>query len=410
SLSLLYSFPLKGSLTLLSGISGGVYGSQAMLPDRAAFTDYQVDEAGSAFQYKVETSGYQETQRFFAASIPLLLQYEATRRGIGWYVNGGARAILPLMLNVRQSARQLRLSGYYPDYNLTVADLPQHGFGTVGNWKSSSTVKLKPGAALSAAVGLSFPLPGGTRLYAGLFADYGITSLLTGGDSMVFATYSAKGVSKVQVNSVLKMPGAGRMDLLSYGLQIRLGFGRARPKPALHRLAPPPAPMATADTSGRRLPPAQAPANPDTSATMQAHPDTPAEAAPTPPRAPVAGAAGTTMTDQEAGMMEKPVLFGAVGETSLSDFAKNHLDQVAAIMLRFPSVRVSITGHICNSSTGTESVKIGEARAKAVANYLRAKGVQKTRMDVNFARESDPVVPNNPGANYQKRRVVIMIK
>src|ERR1700744_55634 len=70
SLDLLYTFRLKGPWNLITGLTAGIYRTQATLPDGVVFTNYQVDDEGSAFQYSMKTEGYKETQRFFAAGIP----------------------------------------------------------------------------------------------------------------------------------------------------------------------------------------------------------------------------------------------------------------------------------------------------------------------------------------------------
>jgi hypothetical protein len=46
-----------------------------------------------AFQYSVKPSGYQETQQFFTAGIPLLLQYHTTDAGVQWYFDGRRKGI-----------------------------------------------------------------------------------------------------------------------------------------------------------------------------------------------------------------------------------------------------------------------------------------------------------------------------
>jgi len=86
------------------------------------------------------------------------------------------------------------------------------------------------------------------------------------------------------------------------------------------------------------------------------------------------------------------------------------LDEVANIMKKYPDIRISIVGHICNSGTETENIKVGAARAKAVAHYLRGKGIDRSRMDVSSVSESDPVLPYDPPANYLNRRVVITVE
>jgi OmpA-OmpF porin, OOP family len=359
SLGFSYSFRLGRHWNLLTGVTGGVYRTQATLKDGDVFTYDQVDDAGSAFQYNVKTTGYKETQQFIAASIPLLLQYHTAGPGTQWYFSAGGQALFPLNDGIRQSAQQLSLSGYYPDYNLEVTNLPQHGFGTINHWTASQTVALTPAAALSVATGLSFRLSRGSRIYTGVYLDYGLSGLKGRSDSMPLVTYSSADVSNVQANSVLKMPIAGQMTLLSFGLQMRISFGSTGTKPADRR-------------SSRQAPPA--------------------------------------ISADDTAFLQTPILFGALGETEILDFQKLHLDDVVTLMKQFPNIRISIVGHICNSGGETEKIEVGEARAKAVARYLQNSGIRRRRMDVSYLRESDPVLPNNPSANYRNRRVVIAVE
>ena len=158
SLGLLYTFELGRNWGLITGITGGVYRTQATLPNGTIFSNYQVDDEGSAFHYSMKTEGYKETQQFLAAGVPLLLQFHTAGAGTQWYFNGGGKVMFPSSDNAAISAQQLNLSGYYPDYNVTLSNLPQHGFGTITNWKASTTAVLKPAAAFIAATGLSFGL------------------------------------------------------------------------------------------------------------------------------------------------------------------------------------------------------------------------------------------------------------
>jgi OmpA-OmpF porin, OOP family len=362
SLGLNYTFLLDSRWGLVTGISGGLYRTQARLQGNSVFTSYQVDDAGSAFQYSIKTEGYKETQQFFAASIPLMLQYHTAGAGAQWYFDGGGKIFVPFNTSIQVSAEKLSLSGYFPDFNVNVSNLPQHGFGTITGWKASASSKLKPAAALSAATGISFSLSPGTRLYTGLYFDYGLTGLKEKNDSMPLVTYSSKGITGVQAGSVLNMPNAGRVTLFSFGLQLRLSFGSARPKPALRR-----------DTTKE----AQQPTTP-------------------------------TIGDDTSEVIQRPVVFGILGETSVPEIEKLHLNEVADIMKQYPDIRISIVGHTCNSETKTENKKVGASRAKAVARYLRGKGIDRSRMDVSYARERDPV--SSYDANYLNRRVVITME
>jgi outer membrane protein OmpA-like peptidoglycan-associated protein len=378
SLGLLYTFRLGKNWGLITGITAGVYRTQATLPNGTVFSNDQVDDEGSAFQYSMKTEGYKETQQFVAAGVPLLIQYHTAGPGTQWYVNGGGKVVFPAAASIQISAQQLNLSGYYPDYNISVSNLPQHGFGTITNWKAGTTSELKPAAALSVATGLSFKLSGSARLYTGLYIEFGLTDLKSRNDSLPFVTYSPTGVSGIKASSVLNMQNAGQMKGVAFGLQLRLGFGGNRTRSAAR-------PATETESSN--------PPSPENPAT-RANPPNPAD---------------SLISDDEANAIERPVIFGTIDETILPEIQKTHLDQVAEILLQYPGLRISLVGHICNSETETEKTKVGMARARAVARYLQSKGIDRSRMDVSAVNQSDPVTPFNPPANFQKRRVVITI-
>lgn len=368
SLDLLYTFHLKGPLNLITGLTAGIYRTRATLPDGVVFSNYQVDDEGSAFQYSMKTEAYKETQTYYAAGIPLLLQYQSTGAGAQWYLNAGGKILLPSAASVAISAGKATFSGYYPDYNIAVSDLPQHGFGSINNWKATTTVDLKPSAALTAAAGLSFPLNHGMRIYTGLYVDYGLTALKGKNDSVPLVTYSPSGVGGVKDNSVIDLPTTGRPAWFAAGIQLRLTLEKPGSRPAAVRHIPPPVKAA--------------------------------------PSAPVDG----TLSDDDTAFIQKPVTFGVMDETAIPAEDQEHLDGVADILKQHPKIRISLIGHICNSETETEDPKVGLARAKAVAAYLQAKGIDRKRMDIHSVHISDPVEPNHPAANYQKRRVVIMME
>jgi OOP family OmpA-OmpF porin len=397
-----YVFRLNNQWGLLTGITGGVYRTQASLHDGVTFSSYQVDEAGSAFRYDVKFTGYKETQQFFAVNIPLLLQYHTDGIGRQWYFNAGGKVFLPSDVKTQVSAQQISGSGYYPDFNLEVSNLPQDGFGTVNGWKGSATTRLKPAAALSAATGVCFPISPGTRLYAGIYVDYGLTDLKDKGDSMPLVTYSPAGIDKVQANGVLNTQNTGPAKLLSFGLQVRLSFGSAHAKPAAK-----PAPQALAQQTAQ---PATQPVTTPAVAPPVQPVTTPAVAPAAQPVTQPAPVTQPVITDSEAEIMERPIIFGAIDEASIPELQQSDLDEVANIMKQHPNLRISIVGHICNGVTETENMKTGEARARAVGRYLQKKGINRRRMDISYVRESDPSLPYDEAANYQNRRVVITVE
>ena len=364
SLGLGYSFRLGGSLDLLTGVTVGIYRTKATLRDGVISSSYQVDDAGSAFQYNVKATGYNETQRFLALSVPLLLQYHTQDPLLQWYIDGGAKVFVPFASSAQVSAGQLVLSGYYPDFNIEVSNLPQHGFGTINGWKSSASPQLKPSAALSAATGVSFSLAPQSRLYAGVYIDYGLTSVTKNSGSISpLVGYNPTGVGGVQAGSVLDQHSTGKASLFSFGLQVRLSFGLR-------------------GHSGGPGKTEKAPGQPVTD----------------------------TLNDDQREQIEESVVFGLLGEAGVPEIQKKHLDEVAGLLKRFPALRVSITGHVCDGDNEREDKAVGVERARAVAAYLRGMGVDPARLDVSPAAETDVFEPFNPLANYRNRRVVIKIK
>lgn len=409
SLGIGYTFPIRSHWALLTGITGGWYNTRATL-NNGTYAIGQVDNTGSAFEYQIATTGYKETQRFFSFGVPLLLQYHTTGSRTQWYINGGGKLLLPFDANIKSSARQLVLSGYYPGFNIDISNLPEHGFGTIQNWQGSTTYKLKTGAALDAETGLSFNLSPHTRLYAGLYLEYGLDDMKGDNAASPLVLYNPNSVTGAQGGSVLNLPGTGSAKLLSYGLMIKFGFGHGKHKPASQGKAPNPAPLP--DTAQNR--PTSEPAKQGLQErpqeqlgasrkqdSVQAPQKQEPEIAPATQKSSL-----SSITAEETRTVEQQVVFGIFGKTDLAENQKPHLDAVAAILNNYPDIRIQITGHTCSIGSKEENIKIGEARAQAVANYLQEKGIDRGRMDVQSVGESNPMVPNNSPENRSRNRRV----
>ena len=69
-----------------------------------------------------------------------------------------------------------------------------------------------------------------------------------------------------------------------------------------------------------------------------------------------------------------------------------------------------ITGHTAKSGTESEQMKLSLERAKAVANFLAATGIEPERMIISGKGAGDPIAPNDTEENMKKnRRVEIII-
>ncbi len=225
---LFYSIPVHKHWSIVSGIGADHYTGKTSLQDNTFFTENMVDASGSAFQYQVTTKGYQEKQSFWAVTIPVMAAYETSISSHWrWYANAGGKLLIPAgKMKLESSASQLNLYGYYPDVNVTIKDMPQHGFGSQSNWNDKNSVSdLQAAVLASVESGVKARVGGRCNLYVGLFLDYGVTNVVKkNGDS--FVSYNANAVSGVKVNGVFATNAVGAVKTLGYGISVKLGWVR----------------------------------------------------------------------------------------------------------------------------------------------------------------------------------------
>jgi outer membrane protein OmpA-like peptidoglycan-associated protein len=105
------------------------------------------------------------------------------------------------------------------------------------------------------------------------------------------------------------------------------------------------------------------------------------------------------------------VLFAA-DSVSLSDAALAQISQVAAVLTDYPTVRLTVTGHIAiPTGTAADALAFSERRAQAVVDELVRLGVPASRLEAVGAGASDPIGDNATAAGAaQNRRVVFAIQ
>lgn len=101
-------------------------------------------------------------------------------------------------------------------------------------------------------------------------------------------------------------------------------------------------------------------------------------------------------------------------ETDKSDLtseAQAILTRQASWMTRNPGVRVAIEGHCDERGTREYNFALGERRAKAAIEFLKARGVAAARMRmVSFGKERPAALGSNEQAWSQNRRAVTVVE
>ncbi|MCK5793808.1 MAG: OmpA family protein [Anaerolineales bacterium] len=94
----------------------------------------------------------------------------------------------------------------------------------------------------------------------------------------------------------------------------------------------------------------------------------------------------------------KPVFFGFDSST-LSEEAKAALDETAMLMKKFPTLQLEVFGHTDAIGSYEYNLGLSQRRAKAVADYLAASGVDAGRLDVSGKSESEHIALNRTKDN-----------
>ena len=102
------------------------------------------------------------------------------------------------------------------------------------------------------------------------------------------------------------------------------------------------------------------------------------------------------------------VLFDT-GKTTLKPDAKITLAKLAGVMLVFSKTTMQVEGYTDNVGTEASNIKLSEARAKAVRDYLESQGIASNRLSSVGKGPADPVAGNDtPDGRAKNRRVEIV--
>jgi OmpA-OmpF porin, OOP family len=383
---------------IATGLELGYYRTRATLAPNTVFSAYEIDSEGNAFEYRVKTKGYEEKQKLYALQVPLMLQFQPLSKSrTQLYALGGVKFALPVSSSYQTKADEINATGYYPDVNAEITDLPAHGFGTQTNWTNKGDYDFKLSYALAAETGARFRLSSGNYLYAGLFIDYGLNNIKKQEGDQTLLTYNPTAVNQSQANGVFSLANTtGAVRLLTYGIKLRIAFAAGTTKKAVT------APPVATETPVQPAIPVKAEEEPKTG-TVAEPPVKEESVSPEPPVQP-------TLTETELAILKAPLPFNRVGDTALSEAAKAQADQVAELLLQHPGMELQIQGHTCNIGSEAVNRQVGMARAKAAAAYLQGKGIAAARMHLVSKGAEEPLVPNTSEANRkQNRRIVFKV-
>ena len=106
---------------------------------------------------------------------------------------------------------------------------------------------------------------------------------------------------------------------------------------------------------------------------------------------------------------QNPILF-ETNSSVLKSEAQALLDDVAAVLQKYPETDVLVKGHTDNTGSEGHNQQLSERRSQAVKNYLVTRGVTVARLQALGFGESMPVTSNTSAdGRAQNRRVEMQI-
>lgn len=98
-----------------------------------------------------------------------------------------------------------------------------------------------------------------------------------------------------------------------------------------------------------------------------------------------------------------------LNSAELSQDYKDDLQRVAAVFQKHPDTDILIEGHTDDSGPDDYNMKLSEQRAKSVASFLVANGVDASRLTEKWYGEEQPKYPNDDENRAKNRRVELAI-
>ena len=103
-------------------------------------------------------------------------------------------------------------------------------------------------------------------------------------------------------------------------------------------------------------------------------------------------------------------IFFETGKANLKDESYSQLNNVIEFMKDNPSLKLEISGHTDNVGSQSSNMKLSQARAKAVVDYMVIQGIKTERLTFKGYGPSQPIAANtNAEGKAQNRRVEFKI-
>ena len=99
-------------------------------------------------------------------------------------------------------------------------------------------------------------------------------------------------------------------------------------------------------------------------------------------------------------------IFFETAKSTLTPASYKELDNVVRMLNETPTLRVEISGHTDNTGSMDLNMRLSQARAKSVVDYLIARGIASNRLEFKGYGPQQPVASNETEAGRSQNRRV----
>lgn len=219
-----YIYGITKNIGIGSGLEFSQY-KQNVTSSLSSRTNYEVDASTSAFVYTITTENYNEKQTLQALQIPLFVAFKSNvSKGVDFDFRVGAKYFLPLSYKISATADYVNGTAYYPDLNLTISDLPDHGFGAQNNYSANGKYETKGVFMSSFEVGFTFDIGKKNSLYTALFLERGFGTILNHDSDESYIGYNPTSSTDRKLNGLYSTDKNAKINPLAAGLTLGWNF------------------------------------------------------------------------------------------------------------------------------------------------------------------------------------------
>ena len=352
------------------------YVTNAQLGGTYTWLDQIDSDNEQHYDHSVQVNRWKERQTIHNVGIPISLQFQEKKDDwkAGVFASIGAAPAFSVMKKYRVLEGELKHTGYYPAWNLTLDDT--HEFGTYADYpdrpEAQGDLATKVQVAVFADLGALIPLTTQVELFVGGYFNYTVTDAnnsakqdLGWKDEHFAFMNEYKGIYATTQASASHPWEAG----------LKLGIHWRHIKPDKHTI------VDYFDYFTRQ----------DTLVELLARQDTVVtDRIDTLTRAHIAKAA------EEVEKFNK--IYFDFDSYKLSEESKNYLSSIVGVLNKVPDAKIAIDGHASEEGQRRHNERLAYNRAKAVAKYLVDQGINKKRVIV-IGHGS--LVPNEENVNHE---------